>query len=416
MAKIICVTTSPYPYGDNITDGPGYRAYSLFQKLREKHDITILSLYESFHLHKLDESRYLEDGIRIRTIKYTPSRVAEAIREESPEVIYVPWSALSFLSRFKEKVPTIIDYVGSGLLEELATTGRVPAHLLKLTLDSFWRGDFLITSGARFRFFILAMLIAAKKATLITATPTDPLIHLVPMSLPPDQLPIRSPRRIDSKRIQLLVAGATLPWYDYPTVFEALEKASQKGLDYEMVFMGGNPRNPDFERSIRAKAEALGDRVSFTGVVPFRKRSDFYERADVGLNIAKPTLEDELSIRTRIFDYMWAGLPVATCGKDQYSDLVIQEGAGFRYQAGDADDLVDGLLLLSGDKGFMAKAKIGVSKVRNIIENDSAGIQDLEEFLKEPYVDKGRRSTARIVSAAAVTVRDYLGSLSKTRK
>jgi len=412
LARIICVTTSPYPYGDNITDGPGYRAYSLFQKLRSKHEITILSLYESFHLNKLDESRYLEDGIQIRTIKYTPSRVAKAIREENPDVIYVPWSALPFLSRFKEKLPTIIDYVGSGLLEELATTGRVPAHLLKLTLDSFWRGDFLITSGARFRLFILAMLIAAKKVTLKSTTPTDPLIHLVPMALPPGQLPIRSPNGMDSKCIHLLIAGAILPWYDYPTVFEALDQLSREGLDYEMVLMGGNPRNLPFEKSVRARAEALGDRVHFTGVVPFRRRAEFYQRTDVGLNIAKPTLEDELSIRTRIFDYLWGGLPVVTCGKDEYSDLVIQEGAGFRYEAGDPGDLASKLLHLTGAKELMAKTSAGVSRVRSIIENDSAGPQDLERFLNDPYTDPNRNSTARIVSSAAITFKDYLRSIS----
>ena len=90
--------------------------------------------------------------------------------------------------------------------------------------------------------------------------------------------------------------------------------------------------------------------MGFTGIVPFKKRAEYYEEADVGLNIAKPTLEDELSIRTRIFDYIWAGLPVVTCGRDEYSELVTSEGAGVTYESENPQDLVEKLSLLSMDR------------------------------------------------------------------
>ena len=412
MTRILCVTTSPYPYEDNITDGPGYRAYTLFHKLIEKkHEIVVLSLYESFHLANRNESEHNEDGVHIRTITHSPARIAKAIKKEMPDVIYIPWSTLPFLSRLNDRVPIIIDYVGSGLLEELATTGRVPTHLLKLTLDSFWRGDFLITSGKRFRLFILAMLIASKKVTLKSTTIDDPLIHLVPMSLPPYQLPVRQIGDGDSTRIRFILAGATLPWYDYPTLFRALKQVSINGLESEMTIMGGNPRNEAFEKSVEARAHELGPSVSFTGVVPFRKRGDFYRGADIGLNIARATVEDQLSIRTRIFDYMWGGLPVLTCGRDEYSELVTREGAGLSYQAGNVDDLVDRLLLIRNKKDWVDNAEAGINKVRKTIEEDSARTDELDKFLKDPYLDPNRKSTARIISSAAITVRDYLRSL-----
>lgn len=184
-----------------------------------------------------------------------------------------------------------------------------------------------------------------------------------------------------------------------------------EGVGLRSVFTRGNPRNLPFEESVRRRAEALGAHARFTGVVPFRKRAAFYQRANIGLNIAKPTLEDELGIRTRIFDYVWGGLPVATCGKDEYSDLMIQEGRGFRYEAGDPYDLASKLLHLGIDKEFITNTSAGVSRVREVIENDSAGTQDLERFLEDPYKDPNRKSTARIVSSAAVTFMDYLRSI-----
>jgi glycosyltransferase involved in cell wall biosynthesis len=412
LVRLLCVTTSPYPYADHITDGPGYRAYTLFHRLVDKgHEIVVLSLYESFHLSKREESECAEDGIRIRTIRHSPARIARAILEEAPSVVYTPWSTLPFLSRFKERIPIIIDYVGSGLLEELATTGRVPAHLLRLTLDSFWQGDFLITSGERFRMFILAMLIASKRVTLKSASPDDPLIHLVPMSLPPGQLPFRQKNFEDLTRIHIILAGTTLPWYDYPTLFKALEQVSDKNLDCEMTIMGGNPKNRTLEKSIETRAHSIGQNVTFTGVVPFRKRGEFYKQADIGLNIAKPTLEDRLSIRTRIFDYMWGGLPVLTCGRDEYSELVTREGAGFSYHAGSVDDLVDRLLLIRNKKDWVHNVEAGISKVRQTIEEDAARTDELDRFLKDPQVDPSRKGTARVLSSAAITLRDYVHSL-----
>lgn len=412
MTRILCVTTSPYPYEDNITDGPGYRAYTLFHELIEKkHEIVVLSLYESFHFARQNETEHNEDGILIRTIRHSPARIAKAIEKELPDVIYIPWSTLPFLSRLNDRLPIIIDYVGSGLLEELATTGRVPMHLLKLTLDSFWRGDFLITSGKRFRLFILAMLIASKKVTLKSTTIDDPLIHLVPMSLPPYQLPVRQIGDGDSTRIRFILAGATLPWYDYPTLFGALKIVSSNGLESEVTIMGGNPRNAAFEKSVEARAHKFGPSVSFTGVVPFRKRGDFYRVADIGLNIARPTVEDQLSIRTRIFDYMWGGLPVLTSGTDEYSELVTREGAGFRYEAGNVEDLVQKLLFLRNRKDWLPKAGSAIARVRQIMTKDYERGDELDRFLKAPHLDSNRKSTFRVLSSMAITLRDYLHSL-----
>ncbi len=355
-------------------------------------------MYESFHLGSAKETEYQEEGINIHVIRHTPGAVARAIRNGKPDLLYLPWSALPFISRVKEKLPIVIDYVGSGLLEELAATGKVPAYLLKLTLDSFWRGDFLMTSGARFRLFILALLVASKRTTLGKVDPEDPLIHLIPMGLPPGALPVRAIEKKIRNGVRAILAGATLPWYDYLTLFEGLKKLGERrNLDFEMVFMGGNPRNPSFEKSIKTQAEKIGSHVSFTGIVPFKKRGSFYQEADVALNIAKPTLEDELSIRTRIYDYLWGGLPVLTCGRDEYSDLVLREGAGIWYEPGNIE--------------LKSRTSSAITRVRAMIDEKANNIQPLEKFLEDPYVDPKRKSTARFLPSTVLYLRDFLRSV-----
>ena len=136
--KIVAITTSPIPYGDNITDGPGFRLWNLSQQIALKNEVVILSLYESFHLQIKNEFETKEDKIRIKCIRHDPSDVALEIEKEKPEVLYLPWSSTPFLSRVKKRIPTILDYVGAGLLEEYATKGYIPITLLQMKLKSFW--------------------------------------------------------------------------------------------------------------------------------------------------------------------------------------------------------------------------------------------------------------------------------------
>jgi hypothetical protein len=91
--KIIAISTSPFPYGNNITDGPGYRAWHLFQELAKKHEIIILSLYESFHLKLKKEYELSEDNILVKCVRQKPSKIADFIEHENPDILYLPWSS-----------------------------------------------------------------------------------------------------------------------------------------------------------------------------------------------------------------------------------------------------------------------------------------------------------------------------------
>jgi hypothetical protein len=227
--KIVAITTSPIPYGDNITDGPGFRSWNLFQQIALKNEVVILSLYESFHLKTKNEFETEENKIRIKGIRHNPSDVAFEIEKEKPDVLYLPWSSTPFLSRVKRRIPTILDYVGAGLLEEYATKGYIPITLLQMKLKSFWLGDFLITAGQRERYYLLGLLVASKKLSQARLSQEDPLIHVIPMT-PPTNPPISTKKVIEKKADELviLVAGALLPWYDYSTFFKALKILAAK--------------------------------------------------------------------------------------------------------------------------------------------------------------------------------------------
>jgi glycosyltransferase involved in cell wall biosynthesis len=409
--KIAVVTTSPIPYGDNITDGPGYRAWHLLQEQSVKHEIVILSLYESFHLKSKREYEITEEKIRVKCIKHKPSKVVDHIKKEKPDILYIPWSSTPFLSRFNQRIPTIIDYVGVGLFEAYVKLGYIPVSLLQLKLKSFWLGDFLLTAGYRERYYLLGLLAASKRLTQSASNQNNSLIHVIPIT-PPTTPPKLQEKIVDKKsgELILLVAGALLPWYDYITFFEALKILFQKGeTNFTVIFMGGNPRDSKFEKIIQKLAKnTLREKLVFTGLVPFKKRANYYLSADVAINIPSPTIEDELSVRTRIVDYLWAQLPIITPARDEYSQIVVNNGAGFTYEAGNPLSLATTIETIMAKPEKLKQARNEIKKLLETYFNLKNYIKPLESFIENPYIDPTRLSPKSITNELSLWVRDFL--------
>ncbi len=64
------------------------------------------------------------------------------------------------------------------------------------------------------------------------------------------------------------------------------------------------------------------------GWVPFAERQNLLLDADIGVSTHFDNIETEFSFRTRILDYLWAGLPVVATGGDGMADLIESNGIG----------------------------------------------------------------------------------------
>jgi hypothetical protein len=415
--KIAIISTSPFPYGDNITDGPGFRAWNLFQQIASSNEVVILSLYESFHLKTKNNFEITENDIRIKGIHHSPREIALEVEKEKPNVLYLPWSSTPFLGRLKQKIPTILDYVGSGLLEEYATKGYIPITLLQMKLKSFWLGDFFITAGQRERYYLLGLLAASKKMSQVEHDQKDPLIHVIPIT-PPTNPPVLTKKIIEKKpdELVLLVAGAFLPWYDYSTFFTALKLLIAQGKsNFKVLIMGGNIRDRRFENIVRKMgcSERLREKLIFTGLVPFKQRSNYYLSADVAINIPSITIEDELSVRTRVIDYIWASLPILSPAQDEYSAAAISNGAGFLYQAGNSRSLADAISQIMDDRTQIEQAKSRMPLLLQNKFNLTNYISPLEAFIQNPYVDPTRLAPKGVSSDLFLWARDFFSLLKR---
>ena len=389
--------------------------WNLLQVLAKDHDIQVLSLYESFHEGAKNLAPVTSGLLRVERPHHAPRMIARRINELDPDVLYLPWSATIFLGKSNRRIPTILDFVGPGLMERFVEEGHVPAHLLRLQLDSFWFGDLFVTTTERERHYLLGLLAASGRLSMGDFRQNDPLIHVARMT-PPQDPP--SPRLERSSRpLILLLAGAFLPWYDHGMLASALERLDPKAREsLRILVLGGNPRMPESERAVRRAlaGEAGRDVLEFLGIVPFAKRVGAYLRADVGLSVAPATVEDELSSRTRIVDYLWARLPVIASGRDEYSEMILEAGAGFRYEpngaslAGVIQDLLD-------DPGAIARARAQIEPLLAGPFHPSIANSAIVRFLENPYVTDRKAIGGGATRSAAVWVRDVVKVLRSGR-
>jgi glycosyltransferase involved in cell wall biosynthesis len=166
--------------------------------------------------------------------------------------------------------------------------------------------------------------------------------------------------------------GGLWSWLDPVTPMRAvglLEHAGGVGgRSVHLVLMGaGRPglqatgQGPAVERAL-AEARRLGLEGRLvhvnSGWVPYEERGAWLAGADVGVSAHHDHLEARYAHRTRILDYLWAGLPVATTAGDALADLVEREGLGRTVAAADAEGFAAACAELLGEGGEGARSRI----------------------------------------------------------
>jgi len=151
---------------------------------------------------------------------------------------------------------------------------------------------------------------------------------------------------IGSDELVLLWGGGVYDWFDPVTIVRAVERVPGAHL----VFMATGYPNPALpeSRELAAAREAAGDRVHFReGWVDYDRRADWLLDADVGVSAHHDHVETRFAFRTRILDYLWAGLPVMCTSGDSLADEVERSDLGATLAPGDVDgwaEALEGLL------------------------------------------------------------------------
>jgi glycosyltransferase involved in cell wall biosynthesis len=158
--------------------------------------------------------------------------------------------------------------------------------------------------------------------------------------------------------VVLLWAGSMLDWQDPQTLVRAVASLSHRRSDIKLFFMGTRHPNPqvtpmravDETTALARELSVLDISVFFNDWVPYAERWRYLAEADIGFSTHRNHLETRLSFRTRMLDYLWAGLPIICSDGDVFASLVKERALGLVVPPGDTDALARAIERLADDE------------------------------------------------------------------
>lgn len=263
------------------------------------------------------------------------------------------------------------------------------------------RADFLLCASDKQRSFWLGQLAGLGRlnpATYDADETMASLIDVVPFGTQAEP-PVQSRRRLKGvvpgiglDDQVLLWGGGVYNWFDPLTLLRAVHRLAPTHPRLRLAFMGmkhpseGIPemRMALETRRLAAELGLEGRSVFFThSWVPYAERQDFLLDADVGVSCHLDHVETAFSFRTRILDYLWAGLPVVCTEGDSFGDLVTARGLGAAVPPGDVDALAAALARVLDDPALAEQCRRNVAAVVPEFEW-SRGLDPLLRFCRSP--------------------------------
>ncbi|MFP5247555.1 MAG: hypothetical protein ACLGH0_12760, partial [Thermoanaerobaculia bacterium] len=143
---------------------------------------------------------------------------------------------------------------------------------------------------------------------------------------------VQAPRNVAPRANHDILFGGIYDWYDPSAAIDAVAQVRASFADATLTFT----HHPNPELTPQGKlAEAMQharqqryDFVRFEPWAPYEQRAEFFERFALALLTFPRSLETDLSMRTRIYDYLWCGLPIVTSSAPGTDELLARYDAG----------------------------------------------------------------------------------------
>ena len=274
------------------------------------------------------------------------------------------------------------------------TTGIINQQLLTC--------DFFMAASEKQRLFWLGQLAGMGRLTpqnYVLDSDMRKLIDVVPFGLPTSD-PVQKNRGIrnqfphitDDYKI-IVWGGGVYNWFDPLTLINAVNNLNERGYKIALVFLGVSHPNsdvPEMEMLSMARelVRSLKGSEKFIlfneGWVPYAERADYLLDADAGVSTHFQHIETTFSFRTRILDYLWAGLPILSTEGDGFAELIEQKTLGVVVREQSVIDIEEGLLSILYDSEYQKLTKSNVMHVREHFQWKET-LKPLVNFCKNPH-------------------------------
>jgi len=327
-----------------LTAGVGTRFVALAEVLRDAgHRVTLAIPNDAM------EAEAVGEGISVVTGE--PDRLG-AQADDHDCVLLHGHLGNHYLSQ-RDDLPVVVDLYDPFLVENLhyhRELGFEPYRNDHATWRlQLGRGDFFLCSSEEQRFFYLGWLGALGRVNPLSLEGDATLHHLIselPFGTPDGEPPAPPPRSqvLDGVADDdpVLYFGGIYDWYDPAVVMDTLPELLS--ADERTVVVFAEHPHPEetplsLAASIKRTAEErgwLGGAVRFEPWRPFDRRFELPMVSDLAVVTHRPGLETDLSLRTRLVDLLWLGLPIVATSGGTMARTVDEIGAGVTVPAGDA--------------------------------------------------------------------------------
>jgi glycosyltransferase involved in cell wall biosynthesis len=343
--------------------GPGIRYWELAKVLAQHFQVTLAVPGET-SLSTIDVQLWPYDFHRWESL---------ALAVERADAILLCGDMLAWFPALEEaEVPLVVDGYDPHPLETLELFTGAPEQdekhrererILHMQCRA---GDFFVCASERQRDWWLGLLEATGRINVHTYG-EDPslrrLVDIVPFGLPSSP-PRHTQQTLAFKGVWpgispadkvVLWGGGLWQWLDPLSAVRAMARIQEQRDDVKLVFPGTRhpnmeaiPDMPMHQATLRLAEEldVLNRCVFFGDWVDYDEWPNYLTESDVGLSLHFDTVETRLAFRSRVLDYIWAGLPMIATRGDATSEIVSRFGLGKVIDYERDDDLTAALLCL----------------------------------------------------------------------
>lgn len=329
--------------------GPAIRCLELARVVAAQHEVTIATL--QFAEIKVDGIALIADALNHKTELRAAAKASDVVVTQG--LVLARYPSLEKLAKH-----LVIDLYDPYLFEYLQHAH--PRHPSWGYLRQWHRlnqqmlaGDFFLCANERQWDYWLGRLCALGRLNpeehARDASFRD-LLAVVPFGLPAEPPRKTAPALrgvvpgIGKDDFVLLWEGGLWQWLDPLTPIRAMQEMAAQRADVKLIFLGAHDPNPrNRAMSMGEEARRLADELKLLGRtlffheewVPYEQRQNFLLDADVGISAHPATVEARFAFRTRVLDYIWAGLPMILSAGDDFGDWIEREHIGISVGSGD---------------------------------------------------------------------------------
>jgi glycosyltransferase involved in cell wall biosynthesis len=374
-ALLVC----PEPLGHRQPAGIGIRFLEMAKVLRaDGHEVTLLS-----------RDAGLVDGCRVDAI--TPQTLERYTSEA--DVAVVQGHVANDLFAHGAAIPIVVDLYDPFIIENLhyyeSRGAEVFTHDHATLMQSLLRGDLFLCASAAQRLFYLGALLAVGRVNPI-AFENDPhldeLLRIAPFGVPPAHAR-------ETPAVPAILFGGIYDWYDPLLAIDAVAIARKTLPDITLTFTTHpnpslTPQGKLAEAIAYVKAKSY-DFVAFEPWVAYEERAAFYSRFGAALLTFPQSIETDLSMRTRVYDYLWGELPIVTSSAPGTDELLTEYEAGVVVRSTAASDFAESLVHALRDTRMREGA-------RRFVDDHQwhRTLQPLVDFVRAPRINSRKDAFA----------------------